>query len=69
MKEYILNINFKNWQNQLWFISENSSQIEEKWKIAIKEIDLLKNSCKEPQEFQNKVIKYLKNLGFIRIQK
>ncbi len=69
MKEYILNINFKNWQNQLWFISEDSSQIEEKWKIAIKEIDLLKSSCKEPQKFQNKVIEYLKNLGFIRIQK
>lgn len=69
MKEYILNIKFENWQNQLYFMSEDTIEFKEKWNNALKEIDLLRNESNEPIEFQNKVIEYLKKLGFIRIQK
>lgn len=69
MREYILNIEFENWENQLWFINEDNNQVIEKQDVAIQNIELLKKSCKEAQEFQSKVISYLKNLGFRRIQK
>ncbi len=69
MKEYILNIEFGNWQNQLWFMNKDTDDIQEKWQTAIKEVDSIKESSKEPIEFQDKVIDYLKGLGFIRIQK
>lgn len=69
MKEYILNIEFENWHNQLWFINENTSETEEKWNNAIKKIDSLRNSSVDFMSFQNNVIEYFKNLGFIRIQK
>lgn len=69
MKEYILNIEFGNWQNQLWFMNKDTEDIQEKWQTAIKEVNSIKESSKEPIEFQDKVIDYLKGLGFIRIQK
>lgn len=69
MKEYILNIKFENWQNQLWFINEDTIEVKEKWNNALKKIDTLRNESNEHIEFQNKVIEYLKKLGFIRIQK
>lgn len=69
MKEYILNIKFENWQNQLWFMNEDTIEVKEKWNNELKEIDILKNESNEPIEFQNKIIEYFKKLGFIRIQK
>lgn len=69
MKEYILNIKFRNWQNQLWFMSRDDLGTKEKWKKAIKEIDELKDSYEDAMKFQSGVISYLKSLGFIRIQK
>lgn len=30
MREYILNIEFENWENQLWFINEDNNQVIEK---------------------------------------
>lgn len=69
MKEYILNIKFENWQNQLWFMNKDTIEVKEKWNNVLKEIDTLRNESNEPIEFQNKVIEYLKKLGFIRIQK
>lgn len=69
MREYILNIDFETWQNQLWFINLDDSETEEKWQKAIKEIDSLKDSYKDAIKFQTEVIDYLKDLGFIRIQK
>ncbi|MBQ6992253.1 MAG: hypothetical protein IJN50_05035 [Clostridia bacterium] len=69
MEAYILNIKFKNWQNQLWFINENSSEVKERWKEALKEIESLRNLSDDAMEYQNNVIEYLKKLGFARIQK
>lgn len=69
MKEYILNIKFRNWQNQLWFMSTDDLETKEKWKKAIKEIDELQDSYEDAMKFQSGVISYLKSLGFIRIQK
>lgn len=69
MKEYILNIKFENWKNQLWFMNKNAVEIKKQWDTAIENIELFKDSCKEPLEFQDKVIEYLKGLGFVRIQK
>ncbi|MBO5349442.1 MAG: hypothetical protein J6A89_06475 [Clostridia bacterium] len=69
MEAYILNIKFENWQNQLWFMNENTPEVKEKWQEAIKEIDSLRDSSDDAMSFQNNVIDYLKKLGFIRIQK
>ena len=69
MDTYILNIKFENWQNQLWFMNENTPEVKEKWQKALKEIDSLKNSSNDAISFQNNVIEHLKKLGFIRIQK
>ncbi len=69
MESYILNIKFKNWQNQLWFMNENTPEVRKKWKEAINKIDSLKNSSNDAISYQNNVIEYFKNLGFIRIQK
>lgn len=69
MKEYILNINFENWQNQLWFMNEDNLETTEKWKKAIEDIKVLKDFSKSPIEFQTKVIEHLNELGFIRVQK
>ena len=69
MESYILNIKFKNWQNQLWFMNENTPEGRKKWKEAINKIDSLKNSSNDAISYQNNVIEYFKNLGFIRIQK
>lgn len=66
MKEYILNIKFGTWQNQLWFMGEDN---EENWQKAIEAIETLKKSSEDPISFQKSVIEYLKGLGFIRIQK
>lgn len=69
MEAYILNIKFENWQNELWFMNENTIEVKEKWQEAIKEIDSLRDSSDDAMSFQNNVIDYLKKLGFIRIQK
>ncbi len=69
MKEYILNIQLKNWKNQLWFMNSNDSETERKWQQAIKEINVLKDSYEDPIKLQEMAIEYLKSLGFIRIQK
>lgn len=69
MEAYILNIRFGNWQNQLWFMNEDTHEVREKWKEAIKGIDSLRTSSDDAMSFQNNVIEYLKNLGFIRIKK
>lgn len=69
MKEYILNIKFETWQNQLWFIGEDTSETEEKWKKAINNIKVLEKSSEDEISFQSNVIEYFKKLGFIRIQK
>lgn len=69
MKEYILNIKFENWHNELWFMNKDTDDIYKKWQTAIKEVDSIKECSKEPVEFQNKVIEYLQRLGFVRIQK
>lgn len=67
MKEYILNIKFENWQNQLWFMNEDTAETREKWKNSFNKLELMKKECKEPIEYQNKVIDYLKSLGFLRV--
>ena len=69
MEEYILNIKFENWQNQLWFMNKNTPEVKEKWQKALKEIDSLRYTSDDAMAFQNNVIEYLKKLGFIRIQK
>ena len=69
MEEYILNIKFENWQNQLWFMNKNTPEVKEKWQKALKEIDSLRDTSDDAMTFQNNVIEYLKKLGFIRIQK
>ncbi len=69
MREYILNIEFGTWQNQLWFMNSDDSETKEKWQKAIKEINSLKDTYEDAMEFQDGVIKYLKDFGFIRIQK
>ena len=67
--EKFLNIKFENWQNQLWFMNENTTEVKEKWEEALKQIDSLRDSSDDAMSFQNNVIDYLKKLGFIRIQK
>lgn len=69
MKEYILNIKFENWQNQLWFMNEDTEEVREKWNNSFEELETIKKECKEPMEYQSKVINYLRTLGFLRIQK
>ena len=69
MEAYILNIKFENWQNELWFMNENTLEVKEKWQEAIKEIDSLRDSSDDAMSYQNNVIEYLKKLGFARIQK
>ncbi len=69
MKEYVLDVEFGTWQNQLWFMNLDDSETKEKWQKAIEEINLLKSSYENAMEFQDGVIEYMINLGFIRIQK
>ena len=69
MREYILNIKFDIWQNQLWFMGLDNSETEEKWKKAIQEIYKLKDSYENAIKFQSGVIEYLEKLGFIRVEK
>ena len=69
MEEYILNIKFENWQNQLWFMNKNTPEVKEKWQKALKEIDSLRDTSDDAMAFQNNVIEYFKKLGFVRIQK
>lgn len=69
MKEYILKITFNNWQNQLFFMSNETPETGKKWKEALSKIEKMKEKCKEEIEYQNKVIEYLQVQGFIRIQK
>ena len=69
MKEYILNIEFENWTNQLWFMNNDDEETKEKWNEAISNIDSIRNSSKSAIEFQDNVINNFKKLGFIRVQK
>lgn len=69
MREYILNINFETWQNQLWFMNEDNKETLENWKKLINKIDTIKKSYSNFLEFQTGVIDYLKQYGFIRVQK
>lgn len=69
MKEYILNIEFENWTNQLWFMNNNDDETKEKWNEAIDNIDSIRNSSENAIEFQDKVINNFKKFGFIRVQK
>lgn len=69
MKEYILNLKFKNWQNELWFINDNSRETLDKWENAIKIINVFAKSSNSYIEFQKKVIAHLEALGFKRVEK
>ena len=69
MKEYILNLKFENWSNQLWFMNDDTVEVEEKWRNAIKEIEKLNEYSLDAMEFQSKVIEYFKKLGFVRVQR
>ena len=50
-------------------MNEDTPEVREKWQEAIKEIDSLRSSSDDSMSFQNNVIEYFRNLGFIRIQK
>lgn len=69
LKAYILNIHYENWSNQLWFANEDSIEVQNTFDEAIKDIEKLKNKSKDCYDYQNKVIEYLKTLGFQRVQK
>lgn len=69
MKEYILNIEFETWTNQLWFMGRDDTETKEKWQNAITNIEELKKSSQDANSFQNNVIEYFKGIGFLRIQK
>lgn len=69
MKEYILNIEFKNWTNQLWFMNNDNEETRKKWDEAINSLESIKKISEDSTEFQNKVIESLAKLGFVRIQK
>lgn len=69
MKEYILNLEFENWFNQIWFMNSNTKENDEKWKKCIEEIEKIKFKSEDAMIFQEKVIEYLKKQGFIRVQK
>lgn len=68
MKEYILNIKFENWQNQLWFMNKDTEEVRKKWQESFEVLEIMKKECKEPLEYQSKVIDYLRTLGFLRVQ-
>ena len=69
MKEYIVNLVFENWMNQLWFMNTETIENNEKWETALKEIETRKKNFTGAMEFQNHVIEYLEQLGFVRIEK
>ena len=69
MREYILNINYETWQNQLWFMNYDNKETIENWKKLINKIDTIKQSYSNCLDFQSGVIDYLKQYGFIRVQK
>ncbi len=69
MKEYILNIKFESWQNQLWFMNKDTEEVRKKWQESFEVLEKMKKECKEPMEYQDRVTDYLKKLGFLRIQK
>ncbi len=68
-KEYILNISFENWTNQLWFINDDTLETKRQWEESLEEILLLKKTAKDALHFQKLVIEYLENIGFIRVEK
>lgn len=68
-KAYILNIHYDNWSNQLWFENEDSIEVQNAFNEAIKHMENLKNESEDCYDYQNKVIEYLKTLGFQRVQK
>ena len=69
MKEYILNLQFENWNNQLWFMNTDIQENNEIWKKALITIQEIKEEAKDEIEYEMKVINYLKQFGFIRFQK
>lgn len=69
MREYILNIEFGTWQNQLWFINVDDFETKKKWERAIQKINLLKDSYEDAKKFQNRIIEFLEESGFTRVQK
>ncbi|MCI8384339.1 MAG: hypothetical protein HFJ33_05720 [Clostridia bacterium] len=68
-KAYILNINYENWSNQLWFENEDTIEVQNSFNEAIKNLEKLKKESEDCYDYQNKVIEYFKTLGFLRIQK
>lgn len=67
---YIIDLAFGNWQNQIWFCDNDSSDSSERrWTDAKQALEEVGEHCGSPSEFFNEAVKHFEKYGFMRIQR
>lgn len=65
-KAYIINIKFGIKQWQVWFMGDAAK--EEEWISAVEYLDVIGDSCRDADEFYDKVIEHFQHSGFTHIK-
>lgn len=68
-KPYILILKYGMWQNEMWFIGEDSEETDRSWESAKRGLTLIGECTSSPQEFSRQVIAHFEGYGFSRILK
>ena len=67
-KAYILNLKFKGTYWRVWFMANSTTEMDNKWEKALKELNNICDSCLLSQEFYDKAIQHFQSYGFTLVR-
>ncbi len=68
-KAYICNLKFETIRWQLWFLAQDDSATEERWREALRGLGSVGDSCSTAEEFYAKAISHFEKQGFAHVAK
>lgn len=63
-KAYILNLKFNVTYWRVWFMGSSTTETDDRWRKALKELNDIGDSCLSAQEFYDKTIQHFQSYGF-----
>ena len=68
-KAYIANLKFDIVQRQIWFMAEDNEEMNEKWKSACRQLNVVGDKCTDSSEFFSAAIEHFRSFGFAHVAK